>query len=492
VVTWQSAGQRVRSRFQHAVLLVRRRGRSAAFRAARLTGASVAAYLTAEGLGLVDPPPLVAALTALLVVQATASSTLSSGVERVLSVVAGVVLAAGFASLVGLTWWSLALLVAASIVVGQMLRLGPNLIEVPISAMLVLSVGYAAGAQAAAFNRVIETLIGAAVGVLVNVAFPPAVRSRYAGQAVQRLAEEIAALLDEAAEALGAGPSGARSATDSGNYFPTGTGWFTIPSVDRSSGDGGLTEDATRRWLDDARRLNRHVPRVDRALTHAEESRRLNVRALGSPESTRSLRGGLEALELCSVAVRSLFRSLDDWVRAGTPDSEFVQRARGAWAQLLRDLAAVVRAFGALLRAEVEGHATAQEAALADALDRLRLDRVRHAEALIADPREHPDLWELDGTLAALVDRMLLELDTAAHAQLWQDRRREVIDPRRATELVERLRHPRRPGTRPHGSSTNPGETADGTAGGGRAGPADAPGTGPRPNGPPRLPEGPR
>ena len=62
--------------------------------------------------------------------------------------------------------------------------------------------------------------------------------------------------------------------TDSGNFFPTGTGWFSIPSVDRTSGDHGLTADATRRWLDDARRLNRHVPRVDRALTHAEESRR--------------------------------------------------------------------------------------------------------------------------------------------------------------------------------------------------------------------------
>ena len=272
----------------------------------------------AEALGLDDPPPLVAALTALLVVQATASSTMSSGVERVLSVVAGVALAVGFSALVGLTWWSLAILVAASIVVGQLLRLGPNLIEVPISAMLVLAVGYAAGAEELGLNRAVETLIGAAVGVLVNVVFPPEVRSRYAGQAVQRLAEEIAALLDEAAEGLGGGPAGpAGRATDSGNFFPTGTGWFSIPSVDRSSGDRGLTPEATRRWLDDARRLNRHIPRVDRALTHAEESRRLNVRALGSPQSSRSLRGGLEALEICSVAVRTVFRALDDWVREG-------------------------------------------------------------------------------------------------------------------------------------------------------------------------------
>jgi hypothetical protein len=81
------------------------------------------------------------------------------------------------------------------------------------------------------------------VAVLVNVLFPPAVRSRYAGQAAQRLAEEIAALVEEAARGLGSPSAGSSvgSVTDSGNQFPTGTGWFTIPSVDRSSGDHRLT-----------------------------------------------------------------------------------------------------------------------------------------------------------------------------------------------------------------------------------------------------------
>jgi hypothetical protein len=456
---------------------VHRRGRSAFFRAARLTGAAVAAYLVAEAVGLDDPPPLVAALTALLVVQATASSTLSSGVERVLSVVAGVALATGFSALVGLTWWSLGILVAASIVVGQLLRLGPNLIEVPISAMLVLGVGYAAGAQELGLSRAVETLLGAAVGVLVNVIFPPAVRSRYAGQAVQRLAEEIAALLDEAAEGMGGGPAGpAGRATDSGNFFPTGTGWFSIPSVDRSSGDRGLTPDATRRWLDDARRLNRHVPRVDRALIHAEESRRLNVRALSTPESTRSLRGGLEALEVCSVAVRTVFRALDDWVREGVAATADVVATRTACAELMGDVAAVVRAFGAVLRAEVEDAATAEQADLTKTLDRLRAERERYAEVLYADPREHPDLWELTGSLLVLIDRMLLELDTTAHARLWEDRRRAALDRRGAANLVHRLRPPYLPGT-----GRTRARPADDARGPGRAGPADAPGTAPPP-----------
>src|SRR4051794_9379762 len=292
---WASGRTAIRRRIATVMLRVRQRGRSAAFRAARITGASVAAYLVAEALGLRSPPPLIAALTALLVVQATLSSTLTNGVQRVLSVVAGVALAMLFVAVVGLTWWSLAALVAASIVVGQLLRLGPHLVEVPISAMLVLGVGYAAGAESAGTGRVVETVIGAVVGVLVNVLFPPPVQSRYAGQAVARFAEEIAALHDEAATQLAAGPS----------------------------------SEHTGRMLQDARRLNRHVPRVDRALVHAEESRRLNVRALGAPRSTRSLRGGLEALEMCSVATRTLFRSVHDWVASGMlePDEGYAPRA---------------------------------------------------------------------------------------------------------------------------------------------------------------------
>ena len=168
---------------------------------------------------------------------------------------------------------------------------------------------------------------------------------------------------------------------------------------------------ATRREgvrADEVRRLGQAAELFQHCLTHAEESRRLNVRALGTPQSSRSLRGGLEALELCSVAVRTFFRFIDDWVRAGMPESDtpHADRARTAWAELLADLAAVVRTFGALLRAETAGAATAEEAALADALDRLRLDRVRHAEVLLVDPREHPDLWEVDGALITLVDRM--------------------------------------------------------------------------------------
>ena len=72
--TTARAGRRVRTRW-----------RSALSRAARMTGATVAAFVVAELVGLREPPPLIAALTALLVVQATLASTLVNGVQRVLS-----------------------------------------------------------------------------------------------------------------------------------------------------------------------------------------------------------------------------------------------------------------------------------------------------------------------------------------------------------------------------------------------------------------------
>ena len=127
----------------------------------RLTGAAVAAYLVALLL-LDDPRPVLAPLTALLIVQVTLVGTITDTARRILSVVAGVALAIVFSAFVGFSWWSLALLIAASIMEGQVLRLGPHLLEVPISAMLVLAVG---GSEHAALDRVTATVVGAAVGL---------------------------------------------------------------------------------------------------------------------------------------------------------------------------------------------------------------------------------------------------------------------------------------------------------------------------------------
>ncbi len=407
------AGLRLPRPMADFLLRVRTRGRSAAFRAGRMTGATVAAFLIAQLVGLHDPPPIIAALTALLVVQATLTSTLLNGVQRVASVMAGVALAVLVVAAVGLTWWSLAGLVAASIVAGQLLRLGPHLVEVPISAMLVLGVG-AAGVESVGGGRVVETLIGAAVGVLVNLAFPPAVQTRYAGGAVYRFAGEIAGLLDDAAAALSAGP---------------------------------VTAEQSTRWLEDARRLNRHAPRVDRALAHAQESRRLNVRALGTPPMGPEMRQGLDALEHTSVSLRTLFRALDDATRERRgvrEDPAHADTIRRITASLLARMGNVVREFGSLLLAKAGAGAAWEQQRLAGALDALRSGRSVTQDLLIDDPRSHAGLWELTSTLLTTADRMLAELDPAGRARTPEPSADPSRARRAAVQAAERLRIPRR------------------------------------------------
>lgn len=101
----------------------------------RITVAAVISYVVATLL-FPGTQPLLAPLTAMLVVQVTPVSLLASGLDRVVAVVTGVSLAVAFAAAVPLDWWSLGLLILISITVGQALRLRDNLIEVAISGML--------------------------------------------------------------------------------------------------------------------------------------------------------------------------------------------------------------------------------------------------------------------------------------------------------------------------------------------------------------------
>ncbi|MET8756167.1 aromatic acid exporter family protein, partial [Streptomyces sp. NPDC004667] len=117
--------------------LLSRRRDPVVVQSVRSTGAAVVSYVIALRLSD-EPAPLTAPLTALLVVQVTLYSTLTTGVRRVNSVVAGVLVAIGFSALVGLTWWSLGLVILASLVVGHLVRVDEFVPEVAISAMLVL------------------------------------------------------------------------------------------------------------------------------------------------------------------------------------------------------------------------------------------------------------------------------------------------------------------------------------------------------------------
>ncbi|MGH3346847.1 MAG: FUSC family protein, partial [Nocardioides sp.] len=150
-----------RRRLGRELARLRNDGRAAVLWSLRITIAAVASYVVATLL-FPGTQPLLAPLTAMLVVQVTPVSLLASGLDRVVAVMTGVSLAVGFAAVFPLEWWSLGLLIFVSIAIGQALRLRSYLIEVANSGLLVLGVG-SMSAESAAGQRFAETRFGAAV-----------------------------------------------------------------------------------------------------------------------------------------------------------------------------------------------------------------------------------------------------------------------------------------------------------------------------------------
>ncbi len=145
--------------------------------------------------------------------------------------------------------------------------------------------------------------------------------------------------------------------------------------------------------MHEARSITLEIAGVDRVLTEARESRRLNPRAVGTTDTTPDLRSGLDALEHSAVALRAVFRSLGDRESSLDPaDADPVAQSfddedlRGAFAVLMSDLANAIRSFGTLVRAEVDEADQPHADELAAALDAVREARVRLTELLLVDP----------------------------------------------------------------------------------------------------------
>src|SRR5690606_10390854 len=129
----------------------------------------------------------IAPLTALLVVQVTLYRTFRNAVQRVASVILGVLFALGLSNPFGLRCWCRGITIAAALAIGFGLRLGDSLLEVPISAMLILSLG----SEAAAASRVLETFVGAATGLASGLIFAP-LRVQPAEEAIDDLGRKLA------------------------------------------------------------------------------------------------------------------------------------------------------------------------------------------------------------------------------------------------------------------------------------------------------------
>jgi uncharacterized membrane protein YgaE (UPF0421/DUF939 family) len=360
--------------------LVRRRAQPQAVYIARLTATVVFAYLVAMQLPGGSARSVLAPLTALLVAQASLSHTIRSAAQRVLAVTAGVLAAVAVAAYVPFSWWVLGLLVAGTLALGIVLRLREEILEVPISAMLI----FATGSHAAATSRITETLVGAAAGLAAGLVLAP-IRVQPAREAVGDLSRQMADLLGRMASGLAEAPPDPRRAAE---------------------------------WLDRTRALRGEIERVDDALAEAEESIRLNPRKLRAGNPAAGLRDGVDTLERAATDMRVLARSVADSARIDSEHSPVREaETRARLAAVITELSAAVRAYGQLLEAEPAPGALAEFAAepitevLEDHLEEAHRQQDQLADLLSTNPAEHPEGWQLRGEILAHVDRLRTELE---------------------------------------------------------------------------------
>lgn len=168
--------------------------RSPLLQVAKTSIAAIAAWVVCN-LVLSQPIPIFATIAALLVVQPSVNQSLAKGLERSLGVIVGVALAFTAGKLFGDSTWVVIGVIVVSLVLAWALRLTPGSAnQIPISAMLVVALG--GGTLHYAGERVVETIIGAVIGLVVNVAIVPPVLAGPAHGAVARLAEGVAGSLD--------------------------------------------------------------------------------------------------------------------------------------------------------------------------------------------------------------------------------------------------------------------------------------------------------
>lgn len=170
--------------------------------------ATIAAWVIAGWL-IPGPLPVFAAIAALLVVQPSVNQSIAKAVERSVGVIAGVIIASALALAFGQSTWVVLLAVAAALGIAWLLRMTTGTAnQVAISALLVLSLG--AATPDYAFDRIIETVIGAAIGFIVNLAFVPPLALAPAQDAVDILGDEVASSLDRLASSLASPQSSAQ------------------------------------------------------------------------------------------------------------------------------------------------------------------------------------------------------------------------------------------------------------------------------------------
>jgi hypothetical protein len=346
---------------------------------AKSTVAAVVSWQLANLLGL--SAATFAPFSALLVVQSTIYRSVVNSLRLVVSVLAGVLVAGAVGPLLGVQLGSFALLIFAGLLIGQWNRLGSQGSQVPVAAIFAYS--YVSSGQSSVLGDIVVTvLLGAAVGVAVNLLIAPPMRYRDAAQAVLEMSRSIREVLADVAVNLRRG----------------------VPS----------TEDAED-WMRRTRNLDQTLSRARSSIEHGVESMRLNPRRLlmssSDGASFDGYRTTAEALGRAGEQIRSVTYELTftacDEQRQGDRYGEFLS----SYAELLDSAVEAIDVLGRPVNEDGTGYS-----GLDEHVRRGREIFRRLAEQVEEKELDSPDQWPTYGALITNAERLLEEFD---HAQRW-------------------------------------------------------------------------
>lgn len=235
--------------------------------------ATVAWVLAAEVLDL--PQPFLAPWSALLVVHATVYRTFSKGAQQVAATLVAVLLASGVGQLWGLSTASLVVLLVVALALGAVPWLGTEAMTVATTGLVVLATGFQNDVMI--ISRLLDTAIGVAVGLLVNLLVWPPLRRHTAAEALDRVDDRIGELLVEMADGL----------------------------------SDGCQDEEVAGWVDRTREIYSDLDHAWALVRQAQESARMNprrkAREMRNPERWHEL---LWRMEQSVAETRSLARTL--------------------------------------------------------------------------------------------------------------------------------------------------------------------------------------
>ncbi len=318
--------------------------------------------------------PFLAPIAAILVMQLTIADSVVSALQRFFGVLLGAPLALVVGAVFGVNPLTIALVVLVAFAIGARLSFNAQgLPQIAVTALLVMLVG--APHVGYALNRIAETAIGGAVGLLVNALVAPPSYLPRAEAKVSAFAEALANGLDRLANDI----------------------------------ERGLTIEAADARLEEFRAIAVEGD-VDTAIAQAEASLRYNYFHRGAQPAIERWASFGRTLSHTERQARSVVRSIRDLVATVPESPAWLRQGEhgGACSAALRANAAVIRAAVAIVGNPDNSAAVSR---FHESVATARSRQANLAGIGVTQPNEASQMsWLALGAVVAGLDRMTEDL----------------------------------------------------------------------------------